>query len=220
MLHFPSVLIVDPDTRIASICRRHLAPNELSIFSFQSPRDFFSRATKTKLGCIVSELQFPDESGIDFCQQLRREGWSLPILIHTAFGDVTSCSEAFRAGVSDFLEKNIPPDLLIERVLQILERSKKEHMLWLSRVALASRLSRLTDRERDVVHALVSGQSMKEIASQFGTSFQAVSRHRQRILLKLQVDNDVALANLIRDWSPQDAERLDEFSHYLSTTHD
>ena len=57
----------------------------------------------------------------------------------------------------------------------------------------------LTDRENEVARALVSGLSMKEIAAEFGTSFQSVARHRQRILLKLQVDNDVALANLLRE---------------------
>ena len=40
---------------------------------------------------------------------------------------------------------------------------------------------------------------MKTIASDFGTSFQAVSRHRQRILEKIGVEGDVSLARWVLD---------------------
>lgn len=199
MLHVPAVFLVDPDKRFIDSFRRLLEPHQFSICVFESPQQFLSCAEPTKLGCIISELQFNGANGIDFCHQLQESGWTLPILIHTAFGDISRCSRAFRAGVSDFLEKTIPPDLLVRRVLEILEKCGKEHDRWQRKQGIAERLLMLTDRENEVARALVSGLSMKEIAAEFGTSFQSVARHRQRILLKLQVDNDVALANLLRE---------------------
>ncbi len=196
----PTVFLVDPDSRFIASCRRLLEPHPVTVVTFDSPQYFFDHAERTQLGCIVSELQFNGANGIDFCQRLKHEGWAIPVLIHTAFGDVTKCSRAFRAGASDFLEKTVPPDLLLKRVLEILSRCRDEHARWQQKQSLEERVLMLTDREQEVLQALVSGVSMKEIATDFGTSFQSVARHRQRILAKLDVENDVALANMLRDY--------------------
>nr|WP_286177981.1 LuxR C-terminal-related transcriptional regulator [Rhodopirellula sp. JC639] len=54
-------------------------------------------------------------------------------------------------------------------------------------------VSRLTSREREVMDLLVQGRSLKQISIEFGISFQTVSKHRARVLEKLQVGNDVEL---------------------------
>ncbi len=219
MLQLPTVFLVDPDTRFIRSCRKLLEAHDVTVCSFDSPQEFFLRSSRTKLGCIVSELQFLGENGIDFSLRLKEDGWSIPLLIHTAFGDVASCSKAFRAGVSDFLEKTIPPDLLLERVLEIVNKSHEDHRLWLMKLSLTSKLSRLTDRESKVAQALVSGRTMKEIACDFGTSFQSVARHRQRILSKLQVENDVVLANLLRDYAWENRICEPEIDNNLPIVH-
>ena len=196
----PTVFLVDPDSHFIASCRRLLEPHQISVVPFDSPRYFFDHAERTQLGCIVSELQFNGANGIDFCLRLRQEGWELPVLIHTAFGDVSKCSRAFRAGVADFLEKTVPPDLLLKRVLEILSKCRDDHVRWQRKQSLEERLTKLTDREQEVLQALVTGVTMKEIATDFRTSFQSVARHRQRILAKLEVENDVALANMLRDY--------------------
>jgi len=216
----PTVFLVDPDSRFVSSCQRLLEPHQVSVVSFDSPRYFFEQAERTQLGCIVSELQFNGANGIDFCLRLKEEGWVLPILIHTAFGDVSKCSRAFRAGVSDFLEKTVPPDLLLRRVLEILSKCRDEHHTWERKQSLNERLARLTDREQEVLRALVEGVSMKEIATDFGTSFQSVARHRQRILGKLQVENDVALANMLRDYRWPTMNCGSGFDNSMASVHD
>ena len=216
----PTVFLVDPDSRFTQSCRKLLEPHDVVVLSFDSPQEFLTHSSPTKLGCIVTELQFPNDNAIDFADQLKEQGWSIPIIVHTAFGDVASCSRAFHAGVSDFLEKTIPPDLLLIRVLEILAKSREEHSHWLSKQSLNCRWSRLTDREKEVARALVMGQSMKEISSEFGTSFQSVARHRQRILMKLEVENDVALANLLRNFSSWQIKIESEFDNMLATVHD
>ena len=85
-------------------------------------------------------------------------------------------------------------------MLEILSKCRDEHLHWQRKQSLEVRLTLLTEREQEVLQALVSGVSMKEIATDFGTSFQSVARHRQRILAKLEVENDVALANMLRDY--------------------
>ncbi len=216
----PTVFLVDPDSRFVSSCRRLLEPHQVSVVAFDSPRYFLEQAERTQLGCIVSELQFNGANGIDFCLRLKEDGWVLPILIHTAFGDVSKCSRAFRAGVSDFLEKTVPPDLLLRRVLEILSKCRDEHHTWERKQSLNERLTMLTEREQEVLRALVEGVSMKEIATDFGTSFQSVARHRQRILTKMNVENDVGLANLLRDYRWPTMNCSIGFDNSMASVHD
>ncbi len=208
MVTVPTVFVVDPDSRFVKSCQRLLENCQVEVVAYDAPSQFFQLAPRSTLGCIVSELQFVGENGIDFCQRLKQEGWMLPIVIHTAFADVSSCARAFRSGVTDYLEKTIPPDILIRRIVEILTKCTEDHNRWLSHQSMTGRLASLTEREREVVRALVAGQAMKEIAKEFGTSFQSVARHRQRILAKLSVENDVALANLLRGyrWPIADCE--------------
>jgi two-component system, LuxR family, response regulator FixJ len=220
MSNLPTVFLVDPDGRFTQSCRKLLEPHQVVVLSFDSPQDFLVHSSPTKLGCIVTELQFPGENAIDFTNQLKQRGWSLPVIIHTAYGDVSSCSRAFRAGVSDFLEKTIPPDMLLTRLLEIIAKCRHSHADWLSQQNLANRWARLTDREKEVARALVDGQTMKAISNEFGTSFQSVARHRQRILLKLEVENDVELANLLRNFTSWHVNIEAGFDSMLATVQD
>ncbi len=220
MSNLPTVFLVDPDARFIQSCRKLLEPHHVVVLSFDSPQEFLLHSAPTKLGCIVTELQFPGANAIDFVHQLAQQGWSVPVIIHTAFGDISSCSKAFRCGVCDYLEKTIPPDLLLTRLLEILAKCRHEHADWLSQQCISNRWSRLTDREKEVARALVAGQSMKEISNEFGTSFQSVARHRQRILMKLEVENDVELANLTRCFTSWQVKSESEFDRMLATMQD
>jgi FixJ family two-component response regulator len=56
-------------------------------------------------------------------------------------------------------------------------------------------LSRLTEREREVLDLLVDGYSSREIASQLGVSIKTIEAHRARINDKMRSDD---LAHLVR----------------------
>lgn len=73
-------------------------------------------------------------------------------------------------------------------------------------------LSRLSDREREVVPLIVEGMSNKEIARQLNMSETAVKMHLRRIYRKLAINNRTKLAVLAaqrRDWfiAPPSAHR-------------
>ena len=123
----------------------------------------------------------------------------MPLVIAACNASIHECAQAFRAGVADFVVKPLSVEEFEACLSRNLESSRTRHQAMMERLQLHQRLAKLTEREEAVARALVAGCSMKEIASNFGTSFQSVARHRQRILAKLEVENDVALANLWRE---------------------
>jgi RNA polymerase sigma factor (sigma-70 family) len=64
-----------------------------------------------------------------------------------------------------------------------------------SKKIVADRLSKLTDREKMVMHHLLQGKLNKEIANELGVSQRTVEGHRARIREKMQARG---IADLIR----------------------
>jgi two-component system response regulator DctR len=65
--------------------------------------------------------------------------------------------------------------------------------------SLASKLSDLTERERDVMHLVVAGLPNKLIADKLTISVRTVEVHRSRVFEKMDVKSAVDLANLLRE---------------------
>jgi DNA-binding NarL/FixJ family response regulator len=56
--------------------------------------------------------------------------------------------------------------------------------------------SRLTPREREVMHLIVSGKTQKQIAAQLDVTIQTAAKHRAKVLQKVNVTNDVELTRV------------------------
>jgi FixJ family two-component response regulator len=194
-----TVYVVDDDEGSRNSFQCLFDVHGIACQTFETAEKFLEGRTEHPVGCVVTDLNMPGLSGLDLFLKTRDLGWSIPCLIVTAFGEVPSCVKAFKAGVLDYFEKPVPTEALITRVRECLVTSQAVHDQQLASVESAKKLKKLTNKENEVLELLVAGNSMKNIAAEFGTSFQAVSRHRQRILEKIGVEGDVSLARWVLD---------------------
>jgi DNA-binding response OmpR family regulator len=68
----------------------------------------------------------PQLNGLQFTENLRKEGYDIPILFLTAKGMLTVYEiEALRRGADDYMPKPFDPTLLVERVKALLKRSSR-----------------------------------------------------------------------------------------------
>ena len=195
----PTVYVVDDDEGSRNSIECLFNVHGINCETFDSAEKFLVGRTEQPVGCVVTDLNMPGMSGLDLYQKTRDMGWSVPTIIITAFGEVASCVHALKSGVLDYLEKPVPTESLITRVKECLVVSQQEHDLELANQAAKLKLKKLTNKENEVLELLVKGNSMKAIAAEFGTSFQAVSRHRQRILEKIGIEGDVNLVRWVLD---------------------
>ncbi|TQV75329.1 sigma-54-dependent Fis family transcriptional regulator [Aliikangiella marina] len=54
---------------------------------------------------VVTDIQMGNVSGIDLLRNLRRRSTNLPVILMTAYGDVSDAVEAMRLGACDYLQK-------------------------------------------------------------------------------------------------------------------
>ena len=88
---------------------------------------------------------------------------------------------------------------MVDRIEQALALSNERLMSHLQTASLASKLSDLTERERDVMHLVVAGLPNKLIADKLSISVRTVEVHRSRVFEKMAVKSAVDLANLLRE---------------------
>jgi two-component system, NtrC family, response regulator HydG len=71
---------------------------------------------------VVTDLRMPEMDGMQLLGKLREQDSQVPVIVATAFGDVSSAVAAMRAGAQDYLTKPIDFDALAVAIERALER--------------------------------------------------------------------------------------------------
>ncbi len=71
---------------------------------------------------VVTDLKMPKMDGIELLKRLRAQDRDIPVILATAFGEVSSAVTAMRAGADDYLTKPLELDELILAIERAMER--------------------------------------------------------------------------------------------------
>ena len=148
---------------------------------------------------LILDIFMPGRSGLEVLQDARRLYPDLPILILSSAPEDQLAMRVLKAGANGYLNKQIASKELLNAVRKILAGGR--YVSAALAVRLASEIGKterplhenLSDREYAVMRCLVTGRSIKEIASEFSLSPTTVSTYRTRILEKLHMNNDAEL---------------------------
>lgn len=142
---------------------------------------------------IVCDIQMPGVDGITATQRVVERGGP-PVLILTTYDTEADIVAALEAGARGYLLKDSPEEELHQAVLVTAagRRTLSPEVAGM----LADRLGRgqqaLSAREIEILRALATGVSNKELASQLFISVATVKTHLIHIYQKLGVDTRTA----------------------------
>lgn len=192
----PTVFVVDDDPGIASWLVELLGELALDVRTFERADELLRAIDDTGPACVLLDVQLADASGVDVQRTLRERWPDLPVVVITGHAQVDLAVAMTKAGAHHFLEKPIGPQECIDAVQSAIRRHRQS-LERATRVQEAcDRFERLTPREREVLDHVVSGASSREIAGRLGISIQAVDRHRERGMRKLELENVPDLVRL------------------------
>jgi len=195
-----TVFVVDDDPgALRSLCWL-IQQADLTVRPFRSGREFLESYRPEDTGCLVLDVRMPEIGGLQVQQRLRQQGIGLPIIFITAYGDVATCRQALKEGAFDFFEKPVDEEILLAHIREAIARDVERRREG-STTRFAAGVNRLTPSEKDVLDLLISGKSLKEIASVRNVTVQTISRHRSNILQKVGVENDVELVRIATRWA-------------------
>jgi two-component system, LuxR family, response regulator FixJ len=133
-------------------------------------------------GCILLDVRMPDLDGLEVHERLRES--ECAVILMTGHGDVEMAIDGLKAGAVDFLEKPFSEQRLFSAIEGALQKASERPVQQVAARA-AGKLTELSPREREVLDALVRGESHKVIAHRLGISARTVELHRARMLQRL-----------------------------------
>ena len=149
---------------------------------------------------VVTDIQMPGASGIDLTRRLTQAGGP-PVLILTTYDTQSDVVAAMEAGALGYLLKDAPEEDLHDAVLKA---ARRERVLSPQAAGvLADRVmtpnEALSIREIEILQALKTGASNRQIADQLFISLATVKTHLIHIYEKLGVDNRTAAVQQAQD---------------------
>ncbi|GAA1472422.1 response regulator transcription factor [Corynebacterium felinum] len=149
---------------------------------------------------VVSDIQMPDVDGISLTKTLSADKSAPPVLILTTYDTEADIVAAIEAGALGYLLKDAPEKALHDAVIATAkgERTLSPEVA----KALMNRISQphasLSGREIEILRALESGATNRQLAAQLFISEATVKTHLVHIYSKLGVDNRTAAITTAR----------------------
>jgi two-component system response regulator FixJ len=188
------VHIVDDEEPVRKSLAFLLTMMGFTVRVHDSAINFLAIAPGIGKACLITDLRMPDMSGVELLERLNEKGAMMPSIVITGHGDVPMAVAAMKAGAVDFIEKPFEDEVLVDAIKRA--ASRLDTVAEIEDVAtLRSRLDLLSDRERQVLSAVVAGLPNKTVAYDLNISPRTVEVHRANIMAKMQARN---LPELVR----------------------
>jgi two-component system, LuxR family, response regulator FixJ len=158
--------------------------------------DFLKNYSADATLCVVADLRLPGMGGLELQEKLLKNDVTLPFIVITGHGDVSSAVRALKAGAVDFIEKPIDGKAFIAAVDKAAISRRDVYQRAAEVTSAIEKISALTPREHEVLCHLIEGNPNKIIAHQLNISARTVENHRARLMVKMQADSVAELVRL------------------------
>lgn len=122
------ILLVDDDVRLSGLLSRFLGEQGFDVRLAGDGREMYRRLENGSFGLLILDINLPGEDGLSLCQQLRRRGNPIPIIMLTARGDDADRINGLEFGADDYLTKPFNPMELLARIRAVLRRQPAQHL--------------------------------------------------------------------------------------------
>ena len=191
----PIAHIVDDIESNRRLLERVLASVDIRTESHASAPEFLERFDASYPGCILLDIRMPVMSGLELQKELNRRHVVQPQILVTAHGDVPIAVQAMKQGAFEFIEKPIRNQEVIDTVYRAFKRCDLLMEEQAERSGFHRTLDSLSQREKEVMEAMVAGHLNKQIAFDLGISQRTVEVHRANVMAKMKV---ASLAELVQ----------------------
>jgi two-component system, OmpR family, response regulator ArlR len=121
----PKILLVEDDRDLSleiSACLESMKMTVETVYSVQNAREYAMHAS---YDLMILDWNLPDGTGPVLLRDLRRQGFSIPVLMLTARQEVLEKVEGFQSGADDYLTKPFHFDELMARINSLMRRPRE-----------------------------------------------------------------------------------------------
>jgi DNA-binding NarL/FixJ family response regulator len=185
----PRVLLADDHTLVVEGFRKILEPEFEVTGAVSNGHALLTTALEAKPDVVVLDLGLPLMSGMDAGRELKRLLPLTKIVVVTMNEDPDVARMALRHWASAYLVKKSAGSELIKAVREVLKgrsfvtpRFAQRLMEGFIRDPLPHGTKELTPRQREVLHLLAEGRTMRETADVLHLTPRTIAFHKYRIM--------------------------------------
>lgn len=216
------VLIIDDHKMIRDGLRvmleMHKSRHSFIIDEAESGEEGTEKASKNAYDIILLDYQMGGMDGADTAKIIMMRKPNAKILALSNYNEYAYIDKMINeGGVKGYILKNIGPDELIKSIETVLsDKNYFSHEIAFSLLknqkhpvkskpvkTMHPKYAALSQREMDILRLIAEENSNDEIANKLDISRRTVDKHRQNIMLKLNVSNMVALIKVALQFTTQ-----------------
>ncbi len=197
------IYVVDDDSNVLGAIVGVLEAEGRRVEAYADSEAFLAAFHPGGDACLLVDAYLPGLGGLDLLRRLRREKHAIPTIVITGSSDVPMAVEAMKAGASDFIEKPVGRDDLLQSVERALATSHAAVEVSAWRQSAVDRLGSLTPRQTEIMGMVLAGRPSKNIAFDLGISQRTVENHRASIMHKTGSSSLPGLARLALAAAPR-----------------
>ncbi len=202
MIH---VLLADDHALVRDGLKRIIAESGLFqvVAEAADGNEALQRLRTQAIELALFDLSMPGRNGIELIKLVKAEFPDLRILVLTMHEEDQYAVRAIRAGAAGYLTKDSASASLIAAMEKVARGGMYVSAALAEQMALSLQPQslpdrphqQLSDREHQVFHALVAGQSIGEIANVLSLSVKTISTYKSHIFAKMQMNSVAELVH-------------------------
>lgn len=171
-----TVLVVEDDRVYARTTANWLVKNGINaryVLSVDAAKEFLD---SHEVDLVLSDFRLNENNGVELLEWMRAQGYRIPFLVMTGYGDIPGAVEAVRKGAADYLPKPVQTDKVLGIIRGLLKRRDRkgpEQDFYVYKSPLAVKL-------RDIVRMVAPADSLSVLilgASGTGKEYVAQQVH-------------------------------------------
>jgi DNA-binding NarL/FixJ family response regulator len=175
-------------------------PDSFLVSEAKDAMEALEKLNQEKWDLVILDINLPGRSGLDVLSIVHYQFPTLPVLVLSMFPEDQYGIRVLKSGAAGYLNKQSAPEDLIKAIRKIQSGGKYISdtlaELLLSEVVEfgdKENPNLLSNREYEILILIARGNSLTEISAILSLSVKTVSTYRSRILIKLNLKNNVDL---------------------------
>ncbi len=201
---FTVLLVVDDQAERDALVET-LKQQKLVVRDYMTAMEFYRDFREKTPGILIMEARLRGMTGIELQEKLIAEEFELPVVLIAGHADAPVAVRAMTHGAFDFLVKPIRQEALMDTIARAYSYYYEVDTDTVGQDydEVEEGITRLSDREKQILDLIVDGHSSRDIGYQLGISTKTVEAHRARINDKMRADDLPHLIRMCLIWNEE-----------------
>ena len=188
-LHETTVLVVDDNSDFLTYVSQSLS-GTYNVVSASNGENALEQLQENDVDIIISDVMMDGMDGLELCRMVKSDIATshIPVILLTAKAQSTNELEGLEAGADDYITKPFSMSILLQRVHNLLERSRQQHQRFKNEIDIEPSEITVTSLDEQFItnaitqveaHISDSDFNVEELSSAMGV-------HRSQLYKKLQ----------------------------------